>query len=507
MIQLLTNAPQYSNDIAEVIRLFFGMVKISQEGPAELCLAINLAPEQTVGTLEPGNHHCAIAITPAPSQEVDSACQRDSSVDTLDTDTENCFPNTLDALRLEQKRREKYALKRCVYALLQSAYPQVHPWGSLTGIRPTKLLREMTGRHGGAEALRQFTEVFSVTPQKRDLAVEICRVQADTLASVSARDVDIYVGIPYCKSRCLYCSFGAEVPRGQDVLSSYLATLLADIRAGGALVRDGGLRVRALYVGGGTPTVLSAPQLEELLGQIALAYGAFAETTVEAGRPDTITAEKLAVLRAQSIQRVSVNPQTMNDLTLQRIGRAHTAAQTEEAMALVRAAGFPVVNMDLIAGLPGESAADMAHTLSRIRQMAPENLTAHSLAIKRSSGLHQRLEQYPLPTAETTLQMLTMCAETAAAMGMQPYYLYRQKYMSGNLENVGYATPETVCRYNIDMMEESCSILAHGAGAMSKRVFSGENRVERLPNPKDAATYREKLPLLLERKRELFSYV
>ena len=478
---MLTNAPQYWNDIAEVIRLFFPMAEIALDGPADICLTVNLTPTEGVGFFNDHNGgskpppYSSIPIVPTPDDP------------------------------LEQKRREKYALKRCAYALLQAAYPQVHPWGSLTGIRPTKLLRELTGRHGHAEALRKFAEEFSVTPEKIALADEINAVQGPTLASVAARDVDVYVGIPYCKSRCLYCSFGSEVAGKGEVLADYLNILLADIAAGGALVSEGGLRPRALYVGGGTPTVLSAAQLEELLGAIFEAYGtSFLEITVEAGRPDTITPEKLAVLRAFGVKRISVNPQTMNDETLRNIGRAHSAAQTEEAMFMVREAGFPVVNMDLIAGLPGENLSDMEATLARVRAMAPENLTAHTLAIKRSSRLHERLAQHPLPESKAVALMLALCEETARGLGMSPYYLYRQKYMAGNLENVGYAKAGALCRYNIDMMEESCSILAHGAGAMTKRVFAGENRVERLPNPKDVGTYAGKLPELLKRKQNLF---
>jgi len=481
MIQLQTNAPQYWNDIAEVIRLFFGMVEITPDGSAEICLTINLLPDRSIGSLIVNCQtsivvNCSLPIEPVPG----------------------------DAW--EQKRREKYALKRCAYALLGQAFPQTHPWGSLTGIRPTKFLRELTARHGRDEAWRMFAEEFSVAPEKIALAAEINGVQAPVLASVTDRDVDVYVGIPYCVSRCHYCSFGSEVAGKGEALSSYLSVLLADIAAGAALLNEYGCRPRALYIGGGTPTVLSATQLAELLGHILDAYGrAFLETTVEAGRPDTITREKLAVLRAFGVTRISVNPQTMNDQTLRRIGRAHSAAQTEEAMALARQVGFPIVNMDLIAGLPGETLRDMEQTLSRIVDLGPENLTVHTLAIKRGSRLRDEPEQFPLPAPEEVARMLALAAQAAANLSMRPYYLYRQKYMSGNLENVGYARANTVCRYNIDMMEESCSILAHGAGAMSKRVYPGENRVERIPNPKDVLTYREKLPVLIERKRELFN--
>jgi oxygen-independent coproporphyrinogen-3 oxidase len=225
---------------------------------------------------------------------------------------------------------------------------------------------------------------------------------------------------------------------------------------------------------------------------------------VEAGRPDTIDREKLSVLLAHGVNRISINPQTMNDETLRRMGRAHSEADTIGAFSMAREMGFSWINMDLIAGLPGESPADMAHSCRIIEELSPENLTVHALALKRSSGLKATLGGAALPSQQEAETMLRIGAETAASLNMQPYYMYRQKYMSGNLENVGYAKPDYVCRYNIDMMEEGCSILAHGAGAMTKRVFDDENRIERVPAPKDVNTYMQKLALLDEKKRAQF---
>ena len=212
----------------------------------------------------------------------------------------------------------------------------------------------------------------------------------------------------------------------------------------------------------------------------------------------------LKVIKKHPVTRISINPQTMQDKTLRTIGRFHTGEDIRRAFAQAREAGFTSINMDVIAGLPGETLEDFASTLTQIREMGPENLTVHTLAIKRSSRLKERLEEYPLPDGETAEAMVRLGAEEAARMGMEPYYMYRQKYMNGNLENVGYARPGTECMYNIDMMEETVSILAHGAGAMTKRVYGGENRVERLPNPKDVPTYFAKLPRLFEGKQALF---
>jgi len=405
---------------------------------------------------------------------------------------------------LDRKRQEKRALKRAVYALMQQICPTEMPWGSLTGIRPTKLLRELCERVGEEEAVRQFRDVFSVRIDKLRLAATINAVQKPIIESVRANDVDVYVGIPYCKTRCLYCSFGAEIAK-QNAVEEYLPILFRDIENGARLLRDGGYRVRALYIGGGTPTVLSADQLDALLCHYEYTYQNYGtECTVEAGRPDTITKEKLEVLRAHGVDRISINPQTMSDETLRRIGRMHTADQIHEAFALARTLGFSSINMDLIAGLPGESIDDVMRTLEEIKRLRPDNLTVHTLAIKRSSRLKDQLDRYPLSSRTDVETMISAGFDAAKEIGLWPYYMYRQKYQNGNLENVGYAADGKLCVYNVDMMEETTSILAHGAGAMTKRVYFGQNRVERIPNPKDVPTYGEKLDLLDRQKRAMF---
>lgn len=476
MVQLITNAKGFFNDMTEEVRLFLGQTDILSYAPeAELRLFV---------VLQNGEAKCL-----AMPQHVEKIIPVQPGVD-----------------RLDVKRQQKRALKLCVYQVMQALYPVATPWGSLTGIRPTKLFREITLRQGEAEARRSFRELFTVSPEKQALVEEIAAVQKPHIDSVSPRSASVYLHIPFCRSRCLYCSFGAEVAKKEGILSDYADRLIRDIREGAQLLQETGFTVRTFYFGGGTPTVLSAQDLDRVLSALDKAYGvAGREFTVEAGRPDTITREKLRVLRDHGVTRISINPQTMNDRTLRAIGRFHSSADIAAAFETARQEGFTCINMDLIAGLPGESVSDYARTLEAVRAFDPENLTVHTLAIKHSSRLKARLEEYPLPDGAAVEEMVRLGAEAARDMGMRPYYMYRQKYMQGNLENVGYAKTATECVYNIDMMEETVSILSHGAGAMTKRVYGIGERVERLPSPKDVPTWYEKQERLFAEKKRLFS--
>ncbi len=484
MVGLRTNRPEYSNDIAEEIRLFLGLTEIEpangeDDDRFDLVFDLSLSNdgEQRFLSAAAGPHAVFATFT---------------------------IPTEASALLV--KKVEKRKLKLACYHLLKQLYPEVAtPWGSLTGIRPTKLFRELM-LEGSVESARNvFTGLFDVSAEKAALAESICAVQEPYINSVTSNDIDLYIGIPYCKTKCLYCSFPSEVLSKKSHLEEYLAALKREIEAGAELVMQSGFRVRSLYMGGGTPTVLSALQLEDLLSFTLEKFGSFGlESTVEAGRPDTIDREKLEVFKRLGVSRISINPQTMNDATLLRVGRAHTAADVVRVYELAREVGFDSINMDLIAGLPRETPEEMRITCERIVQLKPECLTVHSLAIKRSARLKTELEAYALASAEDAQAMTRLGADAAEQLGMRAYYMYRQKYMSGNLENIGYAIPGKECVYNIDMMEETASILAFGAGTMTKRVFGGENRIERQPNPKDVPTYLEKLDRLIASKQKFF---
>lgn len=447
---------------------------------------------------------------------------------------------------LHRKRAARRLCKQSLYDLCRKAMGIQPPWGSLTGVRPTHLMREALAEGlTPEEAVRRLREDFDVTAEKAELLARIAGVQAEMPAPGDAW-MDVYIGIPFCTTRCAYCSFSSgEIGDGR-LVAPYLAALEREMRAGAELLRESGKRLRAVYVGGGTPTALPEREFRQLLEGMMTSFGGAMEYTVEAGRPDTISRDKLRAIREAGVGRISINPQTMNDRTLLLIGRAHTAKQVREAYALAREEGIRHINMDVIAGLPGENPADFARTMAEAESLRPESLTVHTLAIKRSSpwGEKQTAEKNRqeearrkageagasdtgetgekpaparpsprnvgsagrglLPTGPAVEEMVRLGRDTAAGMGMRPYYLYKQKYMAGNLENTGYALPGHECVYNVDIMEETSHILALGAGAISKRIYPDEGHIGRAPNVSNIETYIQRLDEMIGRKRELF---
>lgn len=403
---------------------------------------------------------------------------------------------------LHRKRAARRTCRQTLYDLLKKVTGIHPPWGSLTGIRPTRLMYEaLEAGDDRAQAEARLVRDFDVHPEKAALLGQIVDVQR-TLPPPADEWMDVYVGIPFCTTRCTYCSFSSGEVGDGHLVEPYLSALFAEMRSGAALLREAGKKLRAVYVGGGTPTALNEDQLNRLLSELLRLFPDAMEYTVEAGRPDTLTMGKLHAIRQAGVRRISINPQTMNDRTLQTIGRAHTAAQVVEAYELARSAGIPHINMDVIAGLPGESAEDFASTMAWARKLRPESLTVHTLAIKRSSRLH--LENAPLPPADVAAEMVRLGLETARALGLSPYYLYRQKYMAGNQENVGYALPGHACQYNVDIMEENTHILALGAGGISKRIYPEEGHIGRAPNVSNIEQYIARHVEMAERKRALF---
>jgi len=406
--------------------------------------------------------------------------------------------------QVAHKRISKRLCKVTLYELLKRVTGRRPPWGSLTGIRPTRLIYERLEAGLSLKEAQAYVErEFDVSREKSDLLRRIV-IEQQKLPAPSVQEADVYISIPFCRTRCAYCSFPGEAVGKGKLIPPYLEALLWEMQEGAELLQKSGHRLRALYVGGGTPSALNEEQFALLMEETMRLFPGACEYTVEAGRPDTITRGKLETLKRLKVGRISINPQTMNDETLRVIGRDHTAQQAEEAFLLAREMGFDDINMDVIAGLPGETAVHFAHTMDRIRMLKPDSLTVHTLAIKRSSRLN--LEKYPLPDAAVAAEMVRLGAETADALGLEPYYLYRQKYMAGQQQNVGYARPGKACLYNIDIMEETTSILAMGAGAISKRVFPDrELRIERAPNVTNVSVYIDRVDEMARRKEILFT--
>ncbi|MCR4887263.1 MAG: coproporphyrinogen dehydrogenase HemZ [Clostridiales bacterium] len=477
IVSIMTPIPGFGNDLADVARVFFGNVQVQINLPGGDLTVTHTEQEES------GARRCRITLEGRYAA---------SAVRTAE----------VSADPLLEKRYHKRLIKQTLYDALIAATGRTPPWGSLTGIRPTRLLYEAMGRGLSLEeAEKETKEMFSVRGDKAALLREIVAVQQG-MAQSTDTDADLYVGIPFCVSRCAYCSFlSGEVGKGKE-LPPYVEAVVKEIEATLALLEEKGLKPRAFYMGGGTPTALSAKQLEQVLSACRPFIRRAREVTVEAGRPDTIDREKLSVIREAGAGRISVNPQTMHDETLVRIGRRHTRAQTEQAYALAREAGFSHINMDLIAGLPGEDLDMFLQTLAWSRGLSPESLTVHTLSIKRSSLMH--LWEAQLPDGGMVGDMVDAGRREAEMRGMRPYYLYRQKYMAGNLENVGYALPGHECLYNVDMMEETAHVFAVGAGAISKRVDVKKGRIERAPNVSDVGHYIARTDEMIRRKKDLW---
>lgn len=478
-IAVKTPLTAFQNDIGDVVRLFYGE-GAAVEADSEADAWLIHRHEETDGQWRE-----TFVLTNADGKAVQ---------------------NTLSAPivfgGLEEKRQLKRLIKRCCYVLLKRVSGRQPAWGSLTGIRPTRLYyQQLEKGKTREEARKALRELFDLSQEKIDVLDEILDAQQG-LIDRRARACDFYVGIPFCTTRCAYCSFSSgEIGDGR-LVEPYLKALFHEIEACAEMAREMGLHIRVGYVGGGTPSSLTTPQLDRLLEHIEKHFGALDEFTVEAGRPDTLDEQKLRMLHSHPVTRISINPQTMNDETLVRIGRAHTARQTVEAYECARSIGFDDINMDVIAALPGEDYGMFAHTLREIQKLRPESLTVHTLAIKRSSRLHE--EKYAQQEQDAA-RMVALGRQTAHEMGMRAYYLYRQKYMAENLENVGYALPGRFCRYNIDNMEETTSVLALGAGGISKCVMREEEKILRAPNIANIKQYIERVDEMIERKRVVFA--
>lgn len=400
----------------------------------------------------------------------------------------------------------KNQVKLLIYGALSEVTEKQLPWGTLTGIRPTKIATAMLEQGKTEEEIREFMkEKYLVSPGKQELSIEIAHREEQLLSSLhGVNGYSVYIGIPFCPTTCLYCSFTSyPIAAWRDRVSDYLDALEKEIDF--VAQNNAGEILDTVYIGGGTPSTLTAEQMDRLLHKIVttLPMEHVSEFTVEAGRADSITRDKLEVLKRYGVSRISVNPQTMNQITLDRIGRRHTVEQVLDAFDMARELEFDNINMDMILGLPGEGVEEVKHTMEVIGQLKPDSLTVHSLAIKRASKLAQWIRENGMEELHNTDETMAIAQETARKIGLVPYYLYRQKNMSGNFENVGYAMPGKFGIYNVLIMEEKQTIMALGAGSITKRVYPN-GRIERCENVKDIEQYLGRIDEMIERKRRLF---
>jgi coproporphyrinogen dehydrogenase HemZ len=404
-------------------------------------------------------------------------------------------------------RRE---LKRQLYQMLERITDTHFPWGSLTGVRPTQIVEQLLAATGSVEDTRaDLIDRWRLSSAKADLAIRTSLSEQRVLSQLPSEDPLIYAGIPFCPSRCAYCSFIAQdAHHREEWLSPYVDAMIEEARRVFAILP---VHSHAFYLGGGTPTSLPDALLRKLLEGLKgiLPLRPDAEITIEAGRPDTITAEKLAILREFGATRICINPQTFNQRTLDRIGRRHSVEQVFTAMDLARRAGFNHINMDLIAGLPGESPDDFAYSVEQLLSLEPESATVHTLAVKRSSRFAQEMKPEELESLAINkpdpalIEMVALAQERLIEAELYPYYLYRQKDVASGLENVGFARIGHECRYNVGMMSDRLAVIGLGSGAITKRVDG--RKVTRAPNDKDIAHYIARLDELVQRKTRLFT--
>ncbi len=410
---------------------------------------------------------------------------------------------TLFVLEHDAKRL-RVLVKKNVYELLSMHFKPLSKWGILVGIRPVKIVHELMDDGMDLTAIKNHLEsLYHIDKRKVDLMTEVALKERAYLYPNDPDAISLYLCIPFCPTRCLYCSFPSnDLKQKGKLLPEYLEKLEKETIHAIKHIDRLGKKIDCIYIGGGTPTSISALQLKSLLGVIKnhIDLSTVKEYTVEAGRPDTITREKLEIMKAYGVDRICVNPQTMDEQTLITIGRAHDGKAIEDVMQMARDVGFKTINMDLILGLPGESVINSSKTIERLLEMSPENITIHTLAVKRASRLNEDLDLYELSHDVIVEEMLDQAETELREHGITPYYMYRQKKMIGHLENVGYAKSGHESLYNMRIMEEKHTIIACGAGGVSKLCAPEENRFERVANFKGLEDYLNRFEEILEKK-------
>ena len=517
MIGLLIQDNAYEQDIRELLMSFYPGETYAHEVKENIDFYVQTRlkdGEAVIGIwekLENGEESAGAAVNAAGVEAKDSAVAVEKQTDSNMSAPEGLEGWTLTAhfagkADLSDHSATKNVIKKLFYQMLVGRTGHELPWGSLTGIRPTKIALSRLEDGWKEDDIRRFMkETYMTSDEKIDLSVEIAAREKRLMEPINYDSgYSLYVGIPFCPTTCLYCSFTSyPISKWKGRTGLYLEALFKELEYTAEKMKERPLDT--IYFGGGTPTSLPAEDIDAILCKLEQLFDTknVLEFTVEAGRPDSITEEKLKVLASHGISRISINPQTMNQKTLDLIGRRHTVENVKEKFHMARALGFDNINMDLIMGLPGEDLDDVKHTLEEIEALKPDSLTVHSLAIKRAARLNMFKEEYADLKISNTPEMIALSEACARRMGMEPYYLYRQKNMAGNFENVGYSLPGKACLYNILIMEELATIVACGAGTTTKVVFPSENRRERCENVKEVEQYISRIDEMIGRKEKI----
>lgn len=403
----------------------------------------------------------------------------------------------------------KQNIKKGLYKFLSDKLKMYPPWGTLVGIRPTKIALNLLKDGKTEEEILQYFKLHSFTREdKAKLCIEVAKVE-ENFVNRDSHNISVYIGMPFCPTRCSYCSFISDtISSCRAFVNDYLKALSYEIEAMARYIKEKALNIECVYFGGGTPTSVNNQQFEYIMNKIHEGFvegREIKEFTVECGRPDSITLEKLNTLKKYNVDRISINPQTMNDKTLKLIGRGHDSKEVIDKYELARSMGFDNINVDLIVGLPGEGLEEVRHTCKEVLKLHPESITVHGMSLKRGSTLHKNtLNNIHMKVADVgeLIQMHDETLKLSEKLKLKPYYMYRQKNMVGNMENVGYSSFGKECIYNIEMIEEKQTIIAMGANGVSKLIFLEEDRVERYPNIKDIREYIKRIDEKVNKKIE-----
>ena len=526
MIQVTLNRPDFEYDIHSLVKAFYPGQEVQVSAGEKVC---EESPDLKI-RIDYLEASVRISWEEMPSGQIKSPSFQTEGCDSRRADEDSDAEAGASAhsekdgrtgsaeyaVDFRDRTEAKNQLKRGLYRVLSELTGEELPWGTLTGIRPAKIAMKLLEQGCGRAAVRQYMQdTYGTSGKKAELACDIAEREKELLSNIDYKNgYSLYIGIPFCPTTCLYCSFPSyPLSMWEGKVDAYLDALEREMDAAAPAFAH--RCPDTVYIGGGTPTTLNPSQLDRVIGKIKERFdlSCCREFTVEAGRPDSITEEKLAVLREHGISRISINPQTMKQETLKLIGRHHTVEQTVESYRLARRLGFDNINMDLILGLPEETIGDVRNTMEQLKKLGPDSLTVHSLALKRASKLKMFQEDYKNYRLINTQEHMELAAGCAEEMGLFPYYLYRQKSMAGNLENVGSAKPGKAGMYNVLMMEEKQTILALGAGAVTKFVFppdeeaperSGlmERRIFRVENVKDIRNYLSRVDEMIRRRKD-----